>query len=427
VDVPVDILGVVTPQTGEDLPSHLRRFASVRELPERQERVYLLDLRPRGSPCPEDLPANVVWITPEQTRLLEMLCRRNTELLRYMRVVESARDAVVTINEDHRILFFNRAAEAMFGFSKGEVIGEDLNLIIPPLYREKHREFVQRYVTTRKGRFIDHTVELTAQRRSGAEFPIRISFSVAEEGGQLLMTAMIRDISEIKTLEKRVLQNERLASIGRALSYVTHEVKNPLTVIGGFARHLQRLEQIQGEDRHRLDIIVNEVKRLETLLQEIQDFNKPLQMEREPVHLAPVVEQLAVAFADCEEYSGIEISPEINGDPVVLADPDRLRQVLLNLIKNAVEAIPEQGRIDIRVAENSERVIVEIRDSGKGITVDRLDTIFEPFVTTKQSGSGLGLPLCRKIVQDHDGSLDIESEPGRGTCVRVTLPAAPTS
>jgi PAS domain S-box-containing protein len=329
----------------------------------------------------------------------------------------------VTIDESHRIVFFNRAAEVMFGFSKKEVVGEDLNVIIPPSHRERHHEYVRRYVETRKGRFINHTVNLTARRRSGEEFPISISFSVAEEGGRLLMTGMIRDTSEIMALERRALQNERLVSIGQALSYVTHEIKNPLMIIGGFARNLLRRNASRDEDRKRLDIIVKEVQRLEELLIEIQDFTKPLQLEREQIRLGTFLQEIMALFADHESYPRVEFALDVQGDPMLSIDPDRLRQVILNLVKNAIEAIPGEGVVRVVAWQDEETVLLEVRDTGEGIEPGRLETIFEPFVTTKRGGSGLGLPLCRKIIQDHGGELELLSGPGKGTHARVTLSA----
>jgi PAS domain S-box-containing protein len=344
------------------------------------------------------------------------LCRQRQELQRYREVVETATDAVVTIDESHRILFFNKAAESMFGFSKGEVIDQDLELIIPSPHKEAHREYVRRYVETRFGRYIDHTVELTAEKRSGEEFPISISFSVTEESGHLLMTAIIRDITELKALQQKAIQNERLASMGQALSYVTHEIKNPLVSIGGFARSLLQSSSIQEKDLGRLDIIVKEVRRLEELLAEIQDFSKPLIMEKQGL-------QILAFFRDTEESSQVTFSLDVHGDPVIHADPDRLRQVMLNLIKNAMESIEMMGKIRIRAWKDDRTSTIEIQDNGHGIDRNHLEIIFDPFFTTKREGTGLGLPLCRKIIREHGGELTIQSTIAQGTSARITLPA----
>jgi PAS domain S-box-containing protein len=424
----IDVVGLLLTESGPPHPqpdSHLP-FPLIRdlsELPDFEGEVYLLDLRPEGSPPPQGLSRNMVWVPPQVIRWFSGLCPSHRELIRYKGVVESAKDAVVTIDEQHRIVFFNRAAEEMFGYSKEEVVGKDLSLLIPPPHRDRHREYVRRYVETRRGKFINHTVELEAQRRSGESFPISISFSVAEEGGQLLMTAILRDLSEFKALERRALQNERLVSIGQALSFVTHEIRNPLMVIGGFSRNLCRCEGLGEEDRRRLEIIVKEVQRLEGLLAEIQDFTKPLQLKKEPVELSNFLGEIVELFRKSEASERVTFSLSLEGSPVVQADPDRLRQVIYNLLKNALEAIPEDGRVTVATRQENGMVLIEIEDTGEGIDPQHLEEIFEPFVTTKKGGSGLGLPLCRKIIREHGGEISLTPGKEGGTCVQVRLPA----
>lgn len=382
-----------------------------------------LDFRERVSSRPEKLPSKVLWVSAKVTDLMKDLCVGSEEGIRYKSVVETARDAVVTIDESHRILFFNRAAETMFGYSKEEVLGQDLSTIIPPPHKAVHREYVQRYVETRKGRFINHTVDLTAQRRSGEEFPISISFSVAELGGRLLMTAMMRDMSQMKEMERRLIQNERLASIGQALSFVTHEVKNPLVVIGGFARFLLRQDGLPQEGREKLELIRSEVQRLEGLLQEIQDFSKPLRLQKERVDLVPFMEETLSMFRGSEQCSEVEFLLEARGQLWLSADPDRLRQVLINLIKNSIEAMGGKGKVVLRARQASQNTVeITVEDTGEGISQERSEELFQPFVTSKRGGTGLGLPLCRKIVRDHGGEIRLQGAPSGGARALITLP-----
>lgn len=414
------------PRMPESLPPRvlLKELAAMEdsELPD-----MALDFRVRASSRPGDLPRKVLWVSAKVTSLLEDLCLRSEQGVRYKSVVETARDAVVTIDESHRILFFNKAAEAMFGYSKEEILGQDLSIIIPPPHKEVHREYVQRYVKTRKGRFINHTVELTAQRRSGEEFPISISFSVAELGGRLLMTAMMRDMSEMKEMERRLIQNERLASIGRALSFVTHEVKNPLVVIGGFARSLLRQAGLPQEGREKLEIIQSEVQRLEGLLQEIQDFSKPLRLQKERVALVPLLDETLSMFRGSEHCSEVEFLLEAKGQIWLSVDPDRLRQVLINLIKNSIEAMGGKGKVILRARPASyDTVEIAVEDTGEGISPERSEELFQPFVTSKPGGTGLGLPLCRKIVRDHGGEIRLQATPSGGTRAVINLPVEET-
>ena len=400
-----------------------RVFSSWKEVKESAAIDLVLDFEGRATVPLKELPPGTILIPKEVTDLMGELCTVAQEGVKYKGVVETARDAVVTIDESHRIVFFNKAAEEMFGYSKEEVMGQDLSIIIPRPHKDRHREYVRRYVETRRGKFIDHTVDLTAERRCGEEFPISISFSVAELGGHLLMTAMMRDMSEVKAMERKLLQNERLASIGRALSFVTHEVKNPLVVIGGFARSLLRESGLSHGQREKLEIIAGEVKRLEGLLEEIQDFSKPLRLNRERLHLGPFLEGEISILRDSEICREVRVDVSVEGDPVVRADREKLRQVLVNLIKNSLEAMDKRGNILVKAAQGSEgHVEITVEDDGKGIPEDKVEDLFQPFFTTKPGGTGLGLPLCRKIVGDHGGDMSMRPRPGGGTIVTIRLP-----
>jgi two-component system sensor kinase FixL len=400
-----------------------RVFSSWKEVKESAAIDLVLDFEGRATVPLKELPPGTILIPKEVTDLMGELCTVAQEGVKYKGVVETARDAVVTIDESHRIVFFNKAAEEMFGYSKEEVMGQDLSIIIPRPHKDRHREYVRRYVETRRGKFIDHTVDLTAERRCGEEFPISISFSVAELGGHLLMTAMMRDMSEVKAMERKLLQNERLASIGRALSFVTHEVKNPLVVIGGFARSLLRESGLSHGQREKLEIIAGEVKRLEGLLEEIQDFSKPLRLNRERLHLGPFLEGEISILRDSEICREVRVDVSVEGDPVVRADREKLRQVLVNLIKNSLEAMEKRGNILVKAAQGSEgHVEITVEDDGKGIPEDKVEDLFQPFFTTKPGGTGLGLPLCRKIVGDHGGDMSMRPRPGGGTIVTIRLP-----
>lgn len=420
------VVGVVAEreaQSGHGAPGDLPFVSSILELRRLDPVDLLLDFTGKGWQRPSFVSHEAIWLPKELSCLLGSLCVARQQGLQYREVIETATDAVVTIDESHRILFFNKAAEAMFGYSKEEALGQDLSLIIPKPHKEKHREYVARYVETRRGRLIDHTVELTAERRSGEKFPISISFSVAEVGDHLLMTAVMRDMSDIKAMERELIQNERLASIGRALSFVTHEVKNPLVVIGGFARSLLRGCQLPDEERHKLEIIRDEVQRLEALLQEIQDFSKPMRLQRQRIRTKEFLEELASLFRDVEASRGITVEVLTIGDPVLWADPDRLRQVVLNLVKNSMEAIKEKGKVTLKAETHPQGgVTLWVEDTGPGVDEERIEELFQPFVTTKPGGTGLGLPLCRKIVRDHGGEIEVKRGSYGGAVVRMWFP-----
>jgi len=171
----------------------------------------------------------------------EVICEnRNTEFGILKSAVENTREAFVTINENHKVIFFNKAAERLFGYPRKEVLGKELDTILTPNCREGHRAAVSNYLKTRKAKLIGHETEMLLTDRNGDEIPASISFSVAELKGEFYFTAIIRDITEITACHKQVLESERLAALGQVVAEIVHEIKNPLMLVGGFVLQLKK-------------------------------------------------------------------------------------------------------------------------------------------------------------------------------------------
>ncbi|MBW1816968.1 MAG: PAS domain S-box protein [Deltaproteobacteria bacterium] len=206
------------------------------------------------------------------------------ELAVLKRAVENTNEAFVTINENHKVIFFNKAAEAIFGYSREEVVGRDLQIIMAPGWSRDHRQAVERYVKTRVPRRIGHVTEMEAARKNGDIFPAGISFSVSELDGKLFFTAIIRDLTETKALQEQVTKSERLAALGQVVAEITHEIRNSLMMIGGFAQQLAK----EAPDDHtlkKLNIISEEVSRLELLLNDLREFYRPRSKPVEDIDL----------------------------------------------------------------------------------------------------------------------------------------------
>ena len=258
-------------------------------------------------------------------------------------IIENAADAIVTINEDHIILSYNQGAEKIFGFSRQEVQGQDLSILIPPPHKEKHRDYVRRYMATRDPHVIGKHVQLKALRKNGEEFPISISFSVADIGGNLYFTGIVRDISEYVELEEKVRQNERLAAVGNTVSQIVHEIKNPLMIIGGFAQQLLKAQTLDAKGLQKLAIITEEVARLESLMGEMRDYSRPPVLKREIGRIETLVQEVFEYFVEILKEKGIElILIPVEPLPAYNLDYQQLKQVLLNLVKNASEAMPDR-------------------------------------------------------------------------------------
>ena len=198
----------------------------------------------------------------------------NQEMVILRNAIENTNEAFVTIDENHIVIFFNRAAEKIFGYSRKEVIGRDLDVIMSPSCSKNHRQAVERYVKTRIPSRIGHETEMFASRKNGDTFPASISFSVTEVDGKLFFTGIVRDITEKNALQEQVIRSEKLSALGQLAAEITHEIKTPLMLIGGFAQQLIRVID-DKEQLQKLNIIADEVARLEKLLADLREFHIP--------------------------------------------------------------------------------------------------------------------------------------------------------
>jgi PAS domain S-box-containing protein len=338
-------------------------------------------------------------------------------------IINSATDAIVTINEDHVIVGYNRGAEQIFGFTRAEALGQDLAIIIPPPYKAEHRAYVGRFVATREARMIGKHARLNAQRRNGREFPISISFSVAEIRDNLYFTAIIRDITEYKEMEDRVLHTERLAAVGNTVAHVAHEIKNPLIIIGGFARQLLKAPGLDDKARHKLSIIAEEVSHLEEMVAEMREFVRRPPAQKRPGQIGAALTAALELFQDTFADHGVTVRRvEETPLPPVTFDPKQVHQVLINLFKNALEAMPEGGEITVTSRVKGANAEICIADTGVGLAPEVAGNIFQPYFTTKEKGTGLGLAICQGIISEHGGVVSVDSTPGKGTTFTIQLP-----
>jgi two-component system, LuxR family, sensor kinase FixL len=336
---------------------------------------------------------------------------------------ENTNEGFVTIKKHHQIIIFNKAAEKIFGFSREEVIGKDLGLILSPGCEQGHKEAVARFLMTRESKLLGHQTEFPTTRKNGERFPLSISFSVSEIEGKLYFTGIIRDLSETKALEEQVARSERLAALGQLVAEITHEIKNPLIMIGGFARQLSRTTQDE-KSRSKLKIISDEVQRLEKLILELKEVYRPQQLQLEKVNINTLLREIvSLSTEDCK-LADITLQLAIAEDPLfVEGDPGKLKQVFLNLVKNAMEAMETGGSLRIGSKRSAGRVEISISDNGPGIRTQDRDKLFTPFFTTKRRGTGLGLSVSKKIIDEHPGgTLGLDSEEGKGTIAKISLP-----
>jgi len=235
--------------------------------------------------------------------------------------------------------------------------------------------------------------------------------------------ALERQLRLLREAQCQLVHSERLADVGRLTSRVAHEIRNPLSTIGGYARRIARQAELDQKTLRGADIIVEEVERLERLLSGVMDFARPGLPHKAPTDLNTILKRSISLCESARQGKQITITERLSPDlPQALADAEQIKQVFINVIKNAFDSIREQGGVTIVSRRAGENVVIRISDTGSGIDPEHLANIFDPFFTTKRGGTGLGLAVASKIVDDHGGHIVIGSELGKGTHVNIRLP-----
>lgn len=343
----------------------------------------------------------------------------------YAQLLAKTRDAVVCIGRDGRIVLFNAAAEQMFGYSSAQMLGEPVTLLMAEPYATEHDAYVERYEQTGQAHAIGRIRSVAARRASGEIFPIELSVTEVDLGETARYGAFIRDITDKVGMQEKLLERERLAAIGTTAASFAHEIGNPLNSMYMHAqlleRRLARLPQpIDLKVQQSTAALLGETERLSNLLDEFRALARRHRLSVVPTDLAGLLRDVLSTETPALNARGITVKQTLPDElRTSFIDAEKIRQVLLNLIKNAAEAMPSGGSLELHVEETDSHVHIEVRDSGSGVPSD-LD-IFEPFVTSKPDGTGLGLPVALQIVQAHGGTLHHEARPGSGTTFILKL------
>ncbi|MDB9823076.1 PAS domain S-box protein [Deltaproteobacteria bacterium] len=340
---------------------------------------------------------------------------------RFKAILDTATDAIISVDENHKIILFNNAAQMIFRYSSAEVIGKDLNMLIPSGYGNHHKH-IERFLDKRESDIIGKTIFLNSLRKDGETIPIELSLSFLDMGGKVTFTAIIRDITEQQMLEAKMLQAERLAAVGQAVAHVAHEIRNPLMIIGGFSNQIKS-SLVNEKDINKIDMVLDEVLRLERLVANLGDFTKEYKLVKRPADINSVIKDVLKIMAglfSADKYKFIDLlSNEVTE---LNCDPDKLKQVFINVISNGLEAMPDGGIISISNEKIPNGVEIKINDEGIGISDENIKNIFEPFYTTRESGSGLGLAISYKLIEAHDGDIWAVSNEGKGTTFIIQIP-----
>jgi len=274
-------------------------------------------------------------------------------------------------------------------------------------------------------RFIGHKKELIATRKNGETFPALISFSVNEVDGKSFFTGIVRDMTETKVLEERINKSERLAALGQIVAEINHEIKNPLTLIGGFANHLIKTTK-NKKSISELKIITEEIQRLESFVGNLNEYYLPRNVIIEFIDINALLDEVYTLAKNQSIKRNIQLEMNTSNFPLLVeGDREKLKQVFLNLIKNGIEALNDGGTLSINSSLVKDIVEIIISDNGPGIPKDDQGKIFTPFFTSKRDGTGLGLSVSKRIIEDHkDSSFTLTSQEGKGTAFKIALPYA---
>ncbi len=354
-------------------------------------------------------------------------------------VLETVPDAIIVINDRGLIQSFSPAAERLFGYASADVIGQNVKLLMPQPYREEHDGYLERYRRTGERRIIGIGRVVLGRRADGSTFPMELAVGEINLEGKRMFTGFVRDITErqvarerLQELQYELLRASRLSAMGQMASALAHELNQPLTAIINYVQATRRMIGNPAIARDRLedamDKAVAQANRAGQIIHRMRQFLQKGEMERQPEAINKVLEEAsALALVGAKE-SGVIVRMELGIDLApVMIDRIQIQQVILNLIRNGVEAMQAVARRELRIATGeaeNDMVMVTVADSGPGLAPEVAAQLFQPFVTTKEKGMGLGLSICRSIIDSHDGKIWATPNPDGGVTFAFTLPAA---
>lgn len=336
-------------------------------------------------------------------------------------IFQSVGAGLVAVDDRRTITAFNRAAEDITGRPVRQAIGRTWASVFGPAVA---LDAVQRSLGAQPRGSVRH--EAAVERPDGTAVPARLTFSTLRsgDGAPLGLIVVVEDLSAIRALEARMRQADRLATLGRMAANIAHEIRNPLASLTGAIEALTGTLS-DGTSRERLTrIVLQESERLNGIIRDFLAYARPAPLAVRSVNVAEVLDEVLVLLEHGAEPARHKLVREFAPALAWPVDPQQFRQAVWNLCLNALQAMPDGGELRVGATIDRQQLEVRVADTGEGIPPGALSHIFEPFYSTKTSGSGLGLALVHRIVQDHGGDIDVRSAPGFGTTVTLTLPRA---
>ncbi|MDD3582150.1 MAG: GAF domain-containing protein [Desulfobacca sp.] len=369
---------------------------------------------------------NGMWWHIQRQRAEQALTHEIERMHQFQaKLIQTSNDGIIANDRNGNIIIFNDGAERILGYSAEEIIGKlTVHRLYPPKVARKITKMIYDSAYGGPGRLVQYETEVIS--KAGELIPIELSAClIFEDHRKVATVGFFRDLRERKQLQEKILQSERLAVLGRMAAHVSHEIKNPLMIIGGFARQVRdNLEPDQQKNREKLQIVIEETRQLEDFLAEVGSYAKISEPHKNRGDLNLLIQETCRLLEPGLREGNIKLVLDLDSQlPMAQFDPVHLRRVLLNITKNGIEAMPRGGTLTIASGQQPGRLFVHISDTGKGIPPDVMEKIFTPFFSTKPKGSGLGLTISQQIIAAHQGEIAIETELHKGTRVTIFLRA----
>jgi PAS domain S-box-containing protein len=376
---------------------------------------------------------------------------------KFRAISDSAIDAIFMFDEEDKITYWNPAAERIFGFTEKEVVGQKVNAtLVPPRFRENHLKLISELGKTKNKENVGEPREVPALRKDGAEFSMELSMAPMQLENKRYFVAIARDVTERKKAEEhrkvlerkvndyskhlkcmvdlrtvqlkdaneRLVKSERLAAIGELAGMVGHDLRNPLAGIKNAAYYLKKKgkEISEAQTKEMLEIIEKAIGHSDNIINDLLDYSREMHLELTK-HLTNILVDEAIGMIKVPNR--IQITNNVQEEIWIWVNANKMMRVFINLIKNAIDAIPEKGTIIITSCQTRNYMKIAIADTGNGIHEETLKKLFTPLFTTKAQGMGFGLSICKRIVEAHGGTITVKTAVNKGTTFTIALPIKP--
>ncbi len=362
----------------------------------------------------------------------------NSRQIHLQSILDTLPEAMIVINDEGLIESFSTAAVRLFGWNAEEIIGRNVRALMPSPYREEHDSYLARYRKTGERRIIGLGRIVVGERKDGSTFPMELSVGEASVAGKCFFTGFIRDLTESTTQERRMqeLQSElvhvsRLTAMGEMASSLAHEINQPLAAITNYMRAARLLLKQEQPDIKRmteaLERAAEQALRAGDIIKRLREFVAKGETQHTIENPATLMEEAAALALFGAREKGVRVMMRCDRElPPVIVDRVQVQQVALNLIRNAIEAMDHSTRRDLTIAvtRRDDMALFSVADTGSGISPEVAERLFQPFVTSKPTGMGVGLSICRTIIEAHGGKIGPRPNEGGGTVFEFTLPFA---